>query len=579
MSMRKTKIVCTIGPASDKPETIRALVEAGMNVARLNFSHGNHQEQGARIALIKEIRTQMGVPLGIMLDTKGPEIRLGLFTEGRVTLNAGDRFTLTARDVPGDANIVSISHKGLPGDLTPGAQVLLDDGLIELTVLSIGDEDILCEVVNGGEISNRKGVNVPGVHVSIPPVSDKDSEDIRFGCAEGIDYIAASFVQCAQDVLSIRAIVKECGRDDVFIISKIENSKGVENFEEILDVSDGVMVARGDLGVEIPIEQVPIIQKKLIHLCNLAGKPVITATQMLESMIHNPRPTRAETNDVANSILDGTDAIMLSGETAAGKYPVAAVKMMHRIACSAQSVPHRQPRGMATTITAAVSHACCAIAADLSAKAIITPTTTGGTARMVSRHRPECPIIACAMTETAYHRLSMIWGVIPLMIPAMSSTDELIASCLLSSKEKGILQDGDIAVITAGVPLKITGTTNLIHVQVVGDILLHGSGIGSKSASGCVRNASDPQINKSFQPGDILVAKETDNTMLSMMKKAAAIVVEDVDPVGHAAMVGLSLDIPVIISAKDAVNVLKDGTFVTVYAGNGYVYKGKTPGL
>lgn len=578
--MRKAKIVCTIGPVSENRESLTSMIKAGMNVARLNFSHGDYEEQGNRIRMLKELREELGVPLGIMLDTKGPEVRLGNFRDGRATLVAGQAFTLTARDVQGDETIAQISHKGLPGDVGPGTQILLDDGLIELEVKSVKGEDILCEVKNGGEISNKKGVNLPGTHISMPAISQKDREDILFGCREQVDFIAASFVQSAQDVLSIRSILSECDSGDVFIIAKIENRQGVDNFEEILDVADGIMVARGDLGVEIPIEEVPLVQKRLIQLCNLAGKPVIIATQMLESMINNPRPTRAEANDVANSIIDGADAIMLSGETAKGKYPVEAVRVMDRIARNAQTVPQLVSHGSSSaSITAAVSHACCDIAQDMGAKAIITPTRTGGTARMVSRHRPECPIIACSMGMAGYYRLSLIWGVIPLMVMPMTSTDDLIARCLRLSQEKGLLKTGDIAVITAGVPMAITGTTNLIHVQVVGDVLLHGKGIGSKFACGKVRNVHVPDSAAKFAEGDIMLARATDNSMLPMMKKAAALIVEDADLLGHAAMVGLSLDIPVVLAAESALDTLEDGMEVTVYAGNGYIYKGHTPGL
>lgn len=578
--MRKSRIVCTIGPVSENRETITDLVKAGMNVARLNFSHGDHQEQGNRIRLLKEIREELGVPLGIMLDTKGPEVRLGTFREGRVTLVPGQMFTLTTREVEGDETIVQISHEGLPRDVKPGTQILLDDGLIELAVRSVKGKDVHCEVINGGNISNRKGVNLPGTRMSIPPISPKDHEDICFGCSQEVDFIAASFVQSAQDVLSIRHILAECGSNNVAIIAKIENRHGVDNFQEILDVADGIMVARGDLGVEIPIEEVPVVQKRLIQLCNQAGKPVIIATQMLESMIQNPRPTRAEANDVANSIIDGADAIMLSAETAAGKYPIESVRVMDRIAKNAQCDQTCVLRNEDnSSITAAVSHACCSIAQDLGAKAIVTPTRTGGTARMVSRHRPQCPIIACSMSVSGYHRLSLIWGVIPLLMPPMGSTDDWIARCLRISQDKHLLNNGDIAVMAAGVPMAITGTTNLIHVQVVGDVLLHGKGIGSKYASGSIRSAEDPESIAKFEDGDILVSRATDNTMLPYMKKAAAIIVEEGDLLGHAAMVGLSLDIPVVLSAENACDILKDGMQVTVYAGNGYIYNGTTPGL
>ncbi len=477
--MRKAKIICTIGPASESRDMLRKLIAAGMNVARLNFSHGDHVEQGNRIRLLRDLRAETRSPLAIMLDTKGPEIRLGKFERGQEELFAGQAFTLTARELMGTKDIVSVSYPGLARDVRPGTQILLDDGLIELTVNAVDGDDIRCTVQNPGIIKDKKGVNLPGTQISIPHLSPKDRDDIAFGCEMGVDYIAASFVQSAQDVKHIRAILEARGAAHIGIIAKIESRSGVDNFEEILEAADGIMVARGDLGVEIPIEEVPAVQKRLIHLCNIVAKPVITATQMLESMIHNPRPTRAEANDVANSLLDGSDAIMLSGETASGSFPLEAVRTMDRIAKSIHAVPRRIPTGVSRTINAAVCRACVSIAEDLGAKAIITPTKSGTTAIMVARHRPDCPIIACAISESAYHRLSLLWGVFPLLTPEVETTEQLTERCVAQVREHCGLTDGDIVVITAGVPLSLAGTTNLIHVKFVGNVLMRGESVHS----------------------------------------------------------------------------------------------------
>ena len=572
--MRKAKIVCTIGPASSSKETIMQMIEAGMNVARLNFSHGDHAEQQGRINLLKEARAELGVPLGILLDTKGPEIRIGKFRDGQTTLREGMPFTLTTRDIAGDNTCVSVSFADLPKDMHHGKHILLDDGLIELSVDSVDGSDIHCTVINGGVIKDKKGVNLPGTVISIPFLSEKDKQDIAFGCSQGVDYIAASFVQSADNVHALRALLSEYGGTDVRIIAKIESRSGVDNFEEILHAADGIMIARGDLGVEIPIEEVPLAQKRMILLCNNAGKPVITATQMLESMIHNPRPTRAEANDVANSIMDGTDAIMLSGETAAGRYPVEAVRMMDRIARNAQQVNVERKLKIPNTTTAAVSHACCDVAQDLGAKAIITPTKSGTTAWMVARHRPDCPIIACAINEACYHRLSLAWGVIPLMTQEIESPYDLFESCMQRAEACGLLSSGDIAIVTAGVPMSTSGTTNLLHVLIAGDVLLRGEGVGTRSVYGRARLATDPDIKTRFAQGDILIAQKTDNRLLPMMKQAGAIVVEGDDPLGHAAVVGLALDIPVILSGTNALQRIRDGSFITVDAEAGFVYNG-----
>lgn len=470
--MRKTKIICTIGPASESEERLRELMLAGMNVARFNFSHGTHEEQKAKYERVLKVRKELGLPVATMLDTKGPEIRLRDFEGGKVELKAGETFTLTTEEIMGTAQRATISYKNLKNDISVGTTLLIDDGLIELEVEKISGEDIICRVINGGFVSNHKGVNVPGAILSMPYISDADMEDILFGIKEGYELIAASFVRSKEDIYELRKILQEHG-SDMKIIAKIENMQGIENLEEILEASDGVMVARGDMGVEIPMEEVPVLQKKMIKMANAQGKHVITATQMLESMINHPRPTRAEATDIANAIYDGTTAIMLSGESAAGKYPVEAVKTMARIAESAEkdidyrSRMRRNDEGDKSEITNAIAYATCSAAMDLNAAAIITVTMSGYTAEAISRFKPSCPIIGCAVNERVCDQLNLLWGVNPLLIKKEESSEELFADAVIAAKEAGYVNTGDIVVITAGVPLGITGTTNMIHVVEV----------------------------------------------------------------------------------------------------------------
>lgn len=470
--MRKTKIICTIGPASESEERLRELMLAGMNVARFNFSHGTHEEQKAKYERVLKVRKELGLPVATMLDTKGPEIRLRDFEGGKVELKAGETFTLTTEEIMGTAQRATISYKNLKNDISVGTTLLIDDGLIELEVEKISGEDIICRVINGGFVSNHKGVNVPGAILSMPYISDADMEDILFGIKEGYELIAASFVRSKEDIYELRKILQEHG-SDMKIIAKIENMQGIENLEEILEASDGIMVARGDMGVEIPMEEVPVLQKKMIKMANAQGKHVITATQMLESMINHPRPTRAEATDIANAIYDGTTAIMLSGESAAGKYPVEAVKTMARIAESAEkdidyrSRMRRNDEGDKSEITNAIAYATCSAAMDLNAAAIITVTMSGYTAEAISRFKPSCPIIGCAVNERVCDQLNLLWGVNPLLIKKDETSEELFADAVLAAKEAGYVNTGDIVVITAGVPLGITGTTNMIHVVEV----------------------------------------------------------------------------------------------------------------
>ncbi|MDF2546345.1 MAG: pyruvate kinase [Anaerosolibacter sp.] len=581
--MRKTKIVCTIGPASEKKDVLEKIILQGMNVARLNFSHGSHEEHLKRIEAVKDVREELGLPVAILLDTKGPEIRTGNFKDGEAFLEEGKEYTLTTRDVAGDENICTISYKELPKDVKKGDSILIDDGLIGLEVLEIIDNtDIKCSIKNSGTVKNHKGVNVPGVKINLPAITQKDSDDIIFGIQNDIDFIAASFVRKAADVLEIRKILEAHNAGDIQIISKIENQEGVDNIDEIIEISDGIMVARGDLGVEIPTEQVPLVQKMIIKKCNAVGKPVITATQMLDSMIRNPRPTRAEVTDVANAIFDGTDAIMLSGETAAGKYPLESVGTMANIAKTTEAslnyeqILKEKGIGKDKTITDAISHATCTTAYDLGASAILTATSSGHTARMVSKFRPKAPIIATTTTQKVARKLALTWGTYPVIIREAQSTDEVFDAAIQKSLATGHIKGGDLIVITAGVPVGVAGTTNTIKVHIVGEILVKGMGVGKHSAIGKVSivNNAEEAASK-FNEGDILVAVGTDKDMVKYMEKAAAVIVEEGGLTSHAAIVGLHLGIPVIVGTTGATTILKHGMEVTVDSIRGLVYQGK----
>ena len=464
-NIKKTKIVCTLGPASENEETLRELIKNGLNVCRLNFSHGSHEEHKGRMDLVKKLREELNMPTAILLDTKGPEIRTGKFDVPEVFLEEGQTFTITMKDVIGDKERCTVSYKGLANDVKPGDTILIDDGLVGLTVKEVNNDDIVCEVQNSGIVKNHKGVNVPGVKVNLPAITEKDRSDIEFGIEQGIDFIAASFVRKVSDVLAIREILEENNAEHIKIISKIENQEGVENLDEIIEVSDGIMVARGDLGVEIPTEEIPVVQKLMIQKCNEAGKPVITATQMLDSMIRNPRPTRAEVTDVANAIYDGTDAIMLSGETAAGKYPVEAVKTMATIAKRAEETMRnrRDKINKSKNVTDAISYATCTTAMDLEAKAILSSTASGHTARMVSKFRPDCPIVATTSNESVRRQLALTWGVLPLMREKSANIDQVIVNSIEAAKTSKYVSKDDVVVITAGGG----ETTNLIKVETV----------------------------------------------------------------------------------------------------------------
>ena len=472
MATRKTKIICTIGPACEAEEKLRELMLAGMNVARFNFSHGTHEEHKIKFERVNKISSELGLQVATLLDTKGPEIRLGDIEGGKTELVSGRKFTLTTEEIIGNSEKASITYANLKDDISVGTTILIDDGLIEMTVDAIEENDIICTVVNGGPISNHKGVNVPGAVLSMPYISDVDRSDIMFGCDMGFDFLAASFVRCREDILEVRKILDE-QQSTMKIIAKIENMQGIRNLEEILTVSDGIMVARGDMGVEIPMEEVPVIQKRMIKMAERMGKHVITATQMLESMIKNPRPTRAEATDIANAIYDGTTAIMLSGESAAGRYPTEAVKTMAKIAeRTEQDIDYEgRMRNRAFSgnpdVTTAISHATCMTAMDLKAAAIITVTISGFTAGMIARYKPGCPVIACSVSPRVCRQLSLLWGVTPLWIARESSTDDLFEVAVAAAEKAGYIKKGDVVVLTAGVPLGVSGNTNMIRVVEV----------------------------------------------------------------------------------------------------------------
>lgn len=578
--MRRTKIICTLGPTSENEEVLREMMLAGMNVARMNFSHGTHEEHKKRADIFKKVRTDMNLPIPLLLDTKGPEIRTGNFKNGQVILKENDSFVLVNKDVIGDETKCTITYKDLYKDVSKGSKILINDGLVELEVIEIKNKDIYCTVLNGGAVGDHKGINVPGAEIKLPALTSQDIEDIKFGIENDYDIIAASFVRKAADVVEIRKVLEKNGGSDIFVISKIENREGIKNFDEILKVSDGIMVARGDLGVEIPVEEVPIVQKNIIQKCFRNGKPVITATQMLDSMIRNPRPTRAEASDVANAIFDGTSGVMLSGETASGKYPVESIEVMAKIAEKAESAVNYWKRfniemaEINTSVTNAISHATCTTALDLKASAIITVTQSGHTARMVARFRPACPIIATTVNPKVQRQLNLSWGVLPYLVGVATTTDEMFDMGIEKALESGLVKNGDLAVITAGVPTGISGTTNTLKVHIVGKVLVQGTGIGDATTTGelCVAETPKEALDN-FTDGNILVAPFTNNEMLPVIKRASAIIVEEDGQSSHAATVGLALDIPVIVGAANATKILKTGSVVTVDAERGLVLR------
>lgn len=580
--MRKTKIICTIGPTSDNEEMLRRLIESGMNAARLNFSHGSYEEHGKRIDLVKKLRKSMNKAIAIILDTKGPEIRTGNFNIKDLELKEGQEFTLTTRQIEGDATICSVSYDKFHEDLKPGDRVLISDGLIELKVERIEGQDLFCRVQNGGPISNHKNINVPNVSINLPAITEKDISDISFGIKSGIDIIAASFVRKAADVLAIRKVLEENGGIGVQIISKIENQEGVDNIDEIIRFSDGIMVARGDLGVQIPVEEVPIVQKKIIEKCNAAGKPVITATQMLDSMIRNPRPTRAEASDVANAILDGTDAIMLSGETANGKYPIETVTTMAKIAEKAENsinyeaILRAKSRQHVTTVPDAISLATVSTAMQLNTSAIITATQSGHSARIVSKYRPSCGIIAVTPYWHVARKLSIVWGVYPIIAERMESADEVIESSVNEAMGHGLIKKGDLVVIAAGVPAGYVGTTNLMKVHIVGDILVKGRGFGKTTYGNACILKPDVNMDQQINDGDILIVNKLEDEHEPFLKRLNGIIVEENAITSDIVAKCISKGTPIIIGAEGATTIIRTGTLVTMHTGNGAVYSGKT---
>lgn len=581
--MRRTKIICTLGPASSTEDVIEKLARGGMNVARLNFSHGDHASHGATIDAVKRVRERLGLPIGILLDTKGPEIRLGNFAGGHVSLVEGQRFTLSTEPCEGDAQCAMVNYRELPQDAHAGDIILLDDGLIQLRIDSIEDGKIHCTVMNSGVISDHKKLTLPGVSVSLPGLTEQDKADLLFGIGKGVDFVAASFTRQAQDILEVRQFLEQNGGKRIQVIAKIENRQGINNADEIISVSDAVMVARGDMGVEIPMEDVPVEQSRIIRSCAQHATPVIVATQMLDSMIRNPMPTRAEVSDVAIAVQEGADCIMLSGETAAGKYPLEALSTMARVAERIErSIDYRgrfqlQQSGEVGTVTGAISHAVCMSAMDLGAAAIVTCTKSGVTACAIAHHRPSSPILATTTEVSTFYHLSLIWGTQPLMTANVSNTDDMIDDSVQAAVQAGLARNGDIVVITAGVPVSRAGTTNLIKIHHVGELLIRGRGVGERAVSGTVCMALSPEeAAAKFRDGCILAVDATDNRYVPLLKRCAGIITADASPNGHAVVVGLALDIPVIFDAGNLPDALQDGLLVTVDPKTGYVYKGRS---
>lgn len=581
--MRKTKIVCTLGPATDTAEKIKPLILRGMDAARINFSHGTYESHGAIINQLKQAREELKAPIPLILDTKGPEIRIKSIAKEKVYLEHGNQFTLTTRDVEGTESIVSITYQDLPKDLKKGSRVLLDDGLVELKVEEIADTDILCRVINGGFLSSNKGINIPDVYVNLPSLTERDIEDIKFGIKMGFDVIAASFIRCATDVINIRRVLEENKGAHIHIIAKIENRDGVNNINEILEVADGIMVARGDLGVEIPPEEVPLVQKMLIRKANNSSKTVITATQMLESMVQNPRPTRAEANDVANAIFDGSDCIMLSGETAKGDYPAEAVGMMARIAEYTEgSIDYIERVGTLfkaeqTNITNAISYAACATAAELKTSCIATITKSGFTARMISKFRPPCPVAASTFDPVVWRQMNLVWGCKPVFVGEIKEADQVFDLATQTAVASGIAQNGDTIVIAIGVPVGVSGSTNTLRVEIIGDVLCKGYGVGERIVSGKARVITTlEEAEKRFRNGDILITNSTSNDLLPYLKKASAVIVGPIiaPENSHADIVCRALDIPAVICNAKVTSIIHDDVLISVDPQKGYIYSG-----
>jgi pyruvate kinase len=576
----KVKIVCTLGPASLKKDTLGAMIDAGMNVARLNFSHGTHESHLAALRLVRELESEKKQPIAVMLDTKGPEIRTTLLEDDQsVALQQGQTFELRPDDGSrGCSEWVGVTYPALAHECRVGQDVFIDDGTIHLKIKEIRGDVLVCEVIVGGTLSNRKGINIPDAEISLPTLSEKDKSDILWGVENDVDYIAISFVRSRDDVLAVRKVVEEAG-GDIKLIAKIESRKAVERLEEIADVADGMMVARGDLGVEIPTEDVPLVQKQIIDICRVRGKQTIVATQMLDSMIRNPRPTRAEANDVANAVLDGADAVMLSGESAAGRYPVMAVATMEKIVSKAESglSKWQHPFSVPTeenSVPDGVSMAAVEIAKKLKARAIVSLTLSGLTAQMVSKYRPSCPIVAVTYTEKSCRRMCLDWGVFPVLSHQTVTEEEALKNAVDTAVSKGYAQEGDLLIITAGLPLGVTGSTNMVRVHTIGSIVARGLPVISGIVTGRVLVAHCAEDLAGLQKGDVLVAPHTDKEYVKYFDRVSAVITEQGGLTSHAAIVCLELGIPCIVGAQNAATALKNGMMVTADCKTGVVYKG-----
>lgn len=578
--MRRTKIVCTIGPSIDTADKMAEIIEAGMDVARLNLSHGKREDHFRRMDLIREVSRQLKRTVAILVDTRGPEVRTGPLQEETVFLADGQNLILTAARITGDRYKVSVTYPGLPKDLAPGRTILIDDGLLKLKVIEVSGDEILCTVIHGGELRSYKGLNMPGTTLNLPALGPLDREDLKYYLEQEIHFIASSFTRTREDVLEIRRLVEKV-QGEAMIIPKIESREGMENFQAILEVSDGIMVARGDLGVELPTEEVPLLQKEIIYKCNRAGKPVITATQMLDSMIRNPRPTRAEASDVANAIFDGTDAVMLSGETAVGRFPVEAVSTMSRIAVRIeQALQYKQilkglEQAMDKTVTDAISYATCHTAQELGADAIITSTQTGQTARMVSKYKPRSPIIAVTSRRRVAAQLALTWGVSPVLCPPVESTDEMYAAATCAALQGQLLREGALVVFTAGVPAGVSGTTNLLRVETIGEVLGKGTGIGKKAVSGTAYVVKNKEPADDLQDGQILVIRFADREHMPALEKAAALITEEGGLTSSGAILALNLHKPAVVGVARAVELVETGDLITLDAIRGLIYRGR----
>ena len=581
--MRKTKIVCTIGPASESEEMLEKLIKAGMNVARLNFSHGDHAEHKARIDTIRKVSKRLGKTVAILLDTKGPEIRTHNVKDGLIELEKGSEVTVSMTEVEGTPEKFSVTYENLINDVEEGSYILLDDGLIELQVKSIdkANGEVLCDVLNTGELKNKKGVNLPGVKVSLPGITDKDADDINFGISEGVDFIAASFVRRPSDVLDIRKLLEAKQNKNISIIPKIENQEGIDNIKEILEVSDGLMVARGDMGVEIPPESVPMVQKDLIRQCNKLGKPVITATQMLDSMQRNPRATRAEASDVANAIYDGTDAVMLSGETAAGQYPEEAVKTMRNIAVSAEAAQDYKKllsdrtKLVETSLVNAIGVSVAHTALNLNVKAIVAATESGSTARTISKYRPQSDIIAVTPNVETARQCALVWGIFPVVKEGRKTTDALLNNAVATAVETERVQNGDLIIITAGVPTGEKGTTNMMKLHLVGDELAKGQGIGRSSVVGktlVVKDASELEGKDLSE--SIIVTSSVDETLVPYIENAIGLITEENGITSPSAIIGLEKGIPTVVGVENATSEIQSDVLITVDANQGKIFEG-----